>query len=992
MVNWIRRMQWYKKSSPRTRAVFWVVAFILLLNIVFIPVFLMFSHVSFLSVEDADLKNKLQNGRDVIQQEIDEVSTITKDKANWDATYEFVKNPDVAYVLNNFDDNTFKNLNMNYFAIVNNNGIIVYTKTLDFRDGEPTPINFNTVALLNKYPQLIAQNSPDGEGVKGLILTNNKILLVNSRPILTSNFLGPSRGTLIFGRFLDAREDDKLTRIAHFSLLTQNLVLPVSSNEMQLANYALTGEETAFVDNGHPVQCSVCHQVTRGSLQLAAANPSFISPVNDAFLGGYTLLYDMEQTPIAIMGIHIPRDIEQLESRYSSLFLLSFLGLLAIVGFIGVNIITRTIASEEALDREYKLTRAVIDNVPQQIYAHDINGRYLLNNLRDAQMMGVANPEDLLGKSDFDYYPPELAVEFQKLEKQVTQSGAAIVDKEDVISRADGKQYWISTTKSPMRDAQGQITGIVGVTRDITKRKQREREMEVIVLMSRALRSAETSTTLLAMIYNQVIDLLHADFGTLELIDPAGGDAEVVYSYGFDNPLMGMRTPFNKGFNSYIRTTHKPYLDNCLAENPMALDMKVYNGCIAIAGAPMIAEEQLIGLIWMGRKSVISEDELRLLAAMADIAASSIRRVTLHELTEKRLSQITSLRKIDTSINNSKDLGMTLGVLLEQTCQQLQVDAADVLLCKHDSELLEFQFGQGFRTGLFDRQFIRMNESPAGEAAQTKELVLIGNLAELGNSHSLANASLEEGFISYFAVPLLVRNEIKGVMEVFFRREFTPDRDWVNFLETLAGQAAIAIEQVQLFQGLQHSNQELVQAYDETIEGWVRALDMRDKETEGHSLRVMQLCVNLAAEFEIEGEELIHVRRGALLHDIGKVGVPDHILLKPGKLTDEEWVIMRRHPQLAFDMLSPINYLHPALTIPYCHHEKWDGSGYPRGLKSEEIPLAARIFAIVDVWDALSNDRPYRKAWSKEEILKYIQEQSGTHFDPIVVDAFLRMI
>ena len=167
---------------------------------------------------------------------------------------------------------------------------------------------------------------------------------------------------------------------------------------------------------------------------------------------------------------------------------------------------------------------------------------------------------------------------------------------------------------------------------------------------------------------------------------------------------------------------------------------------------------------------------------------------------------------------------------------------------------------------------------------------------------------------------------------------------------------------------------------------------MRDKETEGHSLRVMHLCADLAGVFGIKGEALIHVRRGALLHDIGKVGVPDHILLKPGKLTDEEWVIMRKHPQLAFEMLSPINYLHPALTIPYCHHEKWDGSGYPRGLKGEEIPLAARIFSIVDVWDALSNDRPYRKAWSQEEILKFIRDQSGTHFDPIVVDAFLRMM
>jgi putative nucleotidyltransferase with HDIG domain len=229
-------------------------------------------------------------------------------------------------------------------------------------------------------------------------------------------------------------------------------------------------------------------------------------------------------------------------------------------------------------------------------------------------------------------------------------------------------------------------------------------------------------------------------------------------------------------------------------------------------------------------------------------------------------------------------------------------------------------------------------------------------------------------------------------MEVFFRRDFTPGPDWIDYLETLAGQAAIAIEQVQLYQGLRRSNEELWLAYDETIEGWVKALDLRDKETEGHSLRVTQVCVDLAKAMGIADEELTHIRRGALLHDIGKLGVPDHILLKPGKLTDEEWVIMRGHPQFAYDMLAPIAYLRPAISIPYHHHEKWDGSGYPRGLKGEEIPLDARVFAVVDVWDALSNDRPYRKAWDKERILAYIQEQCGSHFDPRVVEVFLTMI
>lgn len=191
---------------------------------------------------------------------------------------------------------------------------------------------------------------------------------------------------------------------------------------------------------------------------------------------------------------------------------------------------------------------------------------------------------------------------------------------------------------------------------------------------------------------------------------------------------------------------------------------------------------------------------------------------------------------------------------------------------------------------------------------------------------------------------------------------------------------------------LREANTQLLSAYEATIEGWSHALDLRDRETEGHSRRVTQLTVVLAQALGMSDEDIMHIRRGALLHDMGKIGVPDSILHKPDKLTDEEWTIMRKHPQLAYDMLFPIEYLRRALEIPLNHHEKWDGTGYPRGLKGEEIPIVARLFAVVDVWDALTSDRPYRAAWSEEEALTYIREQSGKHFDPEVVDLFFRVV
>jgi PAS domain S-box-containing protein len=199
-------------------------------------------------------------------------------------------------------------------------------------------------------------------------------------------------------------------------------------------------------------------------------------------------------------------------------------------------------------------------------------------------------------------------------------------------------------------------------------------------------------------------------------------------------------------------------------------------------------------------------------------------------------------------------------------------------------------------------------------------------------------------------------------------------------------------QRIQAEEALQKSSDELRLAYDSTLQGWSNALELREHETAGHSQRVVHMTLELARVMGIKEEQLVHIQRGALLHDIGKMGIPDSILLKPEPLSDIEWSYMRQHPVLAYQLLSIITYLEPALDIPYCHHEKWNGSGYPCGLKGEDIPLAARIFAIVDVWDALSYDRPYRKAWENEAVIHYLKEQSGIHFDPRVVEAFLRLM
>jgi putative nucleotidyltransferase with HDIG domain len=286
---------------------------------------------------------------------------------------------------------------------------------------------------------------------------------------------------------------------------------------------------------------------------------------------------------------------------------------------------------------------------------------------------------------------------------------------------------------------------------------------------------------------------------------------------------------------------------------------------------------------------------------------------------------------------------------------------------------------------------LRLGERHAGRCALELRAIHVPDLSADPAEFAKFPRFGEEKFVAYYAVPLIAKGQVKGVLEVFHRSPHSPTKEWTTFLEALAGQTAIAIDNSTLFDGLQRANVELVLAYDTTLEGWSRALDLRDEETEGHTQRVADQTLRLARAMGLGDKDMMQIRRGALLHDIGKMGIPDSILLKPGPLSDDEWAIMRKHPVYAYELLSPIPYLREALDIPYCHHEKWDGTGYPRGLKAEEIPRSARIFAVVDVYDALTSDRPYRAAWPNAKAIDHIQAQVGRHFDPKVVEAFFRL-
>ncbi len=356
--------------------------------------------------------------------------------------------------------------------------------------------------------------------------------------------------------------------------------------------------------------------------------------------------------------------------------------------------------------------------------------------------------------------------------------------------------------------------------------------------------------------------------------------------------------------------------------------------------------------------------------------------------------ELSTLLEVSSTLADSLDLGQVLQKAIESAVEVLALDTGAIYLLDGETLFLgattpplPAEFPDELRKAdLNDHAHIR-------EAVETARPVYLPDAATASLSPAEKTVVEARGLCSILYIPLFLKEQPTGVLivgTVGKVRSFNEHE--LELARTLSFQIALAVANARLFQSVQRANEELVHAYDATLEGWARALEMRDANTEGHTRRVTELTVRLATQMNLPAASLEQIRRGSLLHDIGKMGIPDYILYNPDTLSEAEQTIMKQHPVLAYQLLQQIEYLQPALDIPFYHHEKWDGSGYPRGLKGTEIPLAARIFAVVDVFDALTSDRWYRRGSTIAEALKYIREQAGIHFDPQVVEAFISMI
>jgi PAS domain S-box-containing protein len=644
--------------------------------------------------------------------------------------------------------------------------------------------------------------------------------------------------------------------------------------------------------------------------------------------------------------------------------------------------------AEDALQASEAQYRALFENVPDGVYRMTLDGKVITANPALIEMLGYDCEENIIKKSfarDFLWSPEGWAAR----KKALVEHGE-LRNFEIFLKRKDGQRLVALDNARTVKDHKGRVMYCEGILTDITERVQRKHEMQVMERVSSAMRRAPNRTALALVILDQLLEHTPSKNAALSVFDPNREEVYFEAVRGASSFLSGRRFSSALGIFKPILLLGEVIIYNDL-HNPIDFPIsELARESVSVAGLPLNVQGTTFGILWVGTSEKLREPGIQLLTAIADMAANALQRAALHEQTEKRLQYLSALRTVDTTITSSLDLRQIFNVILDQIEAQLKDDAVSILLYNRELNRLEGATRRGFQKSTVTKHLSPNGEGLAIQAVREQRIVFVHRSDHLDLFHS--PHFIKEGFISYYAIPLISKGQVRGVMEVYRRSRGELDQEMISFLETLAGQTAIAIDNVGLFDNLQQSNSELALAYDATIEGWSHALDLRDKETEGHTLRVMEMTLKLARLMGLQESEMTHIRRGALLHDIGKLGIPDSILLKPGPLTEAEWAVMRKHPQYAYDMLSPITYLQPSLDIPYCHHEKWDGTGYPRGLKEEEIPLSARIFAVIDVWDALCSDRPYRAAWSEDRVFKYIADQSGIYFDPQVVKAFFLLM
>jgi len=676
----------------------------------------------------------------------------------------------------------------------------------------------------------------------------------------------------------------------------------------------------------------------------------------------------------------------------------------AVSGTLGIlTDITDRKQAETALRQSEERYRLLFEISPDAIAVYR-EGKIVFANPATQKLVGASSQEELTGKAIMDFVHPDYReMVIERLRQQIVE-GKVVPNAEEKFVRLDGSVIDVDVTAAPIH-FQGSVSSMV-IIRDITERKLAEEKLarqteelrqrnEELARLYRASGSLAAGSSLnLQELAKTIVTIVQHEFGqsNCSLVVVQKGSNELrrlAISGPYSDQVKDKKLNLDgSGMVAQAIRTGKVFNIPDVRQVPDYLQN--WEEARSELTIPLMVGDNIFGAIDVqsSEAGAFSPDDERLMTIFSERAALALEHSRLYSQTEQQLQRIASLHTVDMAIASSFDLNTTLNILLDQLTKHLNVHATDVLIFDRSLQTFTYACRRGFRTQSARHLTLGFGDGYAWQVARERRTLTIQNLDTQTSEWQKVPELSGEEFVSYVGVPLIAKGQLEGVLEIYHHEPIGLDREDYALLEMLASQAAIAIDNIGLFDHLQNSNADLIQAYDTTLEGWATALELRDKETEGHTRRVADQTIQLARVMQVPDADLVQIYRGALLHDIGKMGVPDSIVLKPGPLTEDEWVVMHKHPEYAYHMLSPIAYLRPALDIPYCHHERWDGTGYPRGLKGVQIPLAARIFAIIDVWDALTSDRPYRKAWTEEKARRYIQEQAGSHFDPEIAQVF----
>jgi PAS domain S-box-containing protein len=605
----------------------------------------------------------------------------------------------------------------------------------------------------------------------------------------------------------------------------------------------------------------------------------------------------------------------------------------------------------------------VINNIPVVLFSVDREGMFQVSEGKGLELLGL-KPGEVVGRSSYDVY---------KEYPDIIEGLKASLQGKSTSNLAHIADAYFETLFAPLCSPDGEITGVIGVASDVTGRIHAEQD----------LRASEDRFRSVVQNLSDIITL-HSTDGSIIYESPS-----VTRVLGYGKGYLASKKPFD-----FIHPDDLPAVKHALKE--------------AASG-----RKSDIPTEFRFRKAdgsfIYLESNGKNLLEHPGINAILI---TSHDITERKRAE-EQLRWLNRALRATSDCNQALVravdefSLLEEICQ-IVVDIGGYVFAwigyidDDDPEKLVQPVARfGYEAGYLDEISVSLKNpdykgSPMATAIYTLQPAIINDVQSDPRAGGFRDKAAQRNYQAVIALPITLEGQVFGGLAIYADRPDAFDADEVVLLKEMAEDLSYGIHTLRVRmahrtaqQMLEISNTELARAYDATLEGWSHALELRERETAGHSQRVVDLTLNLANIIGIDSSQLIHIRRGALLHDIGKMGIPDSILLKPGPLTEDEWVVMRQHPNYAYQLLTDIPYLQPALDIPYSHHERWDGSGYPRGLSGADIPLAARIFAIVDVWDALSSDRPYRPAWPRDSVLAYVKEKSGIHFDPEIVKIFL---